>query len=102
MAPRLHQDILEEIEQIALFKYGALSHWGKNRKLALNGVIKKYKNRGEFLKIKNMYDQSGLFFPEWTDQIIGLRNGVTTHDIEGRVFFGRIVYLLTRHSLCSK
>ncbi|XVF72950.1 hypothetical protein PTKIN_Ptkin12aG0161600 [Pterospermum kingtungense] len=78
MAPRLYQDVLEEIEQIALFKYGALPHWGKNRNLVFDGVMKKYKNGGKFFKIKNVYDPSGLFSSEWTDQILGLRNGVAT------------------------
>lgn len=68
--PRLNQDVMEEVEQMAFFKYGAKPHWGKNRRLAFLGVKQKYPKFEEFMKAKTQMDPRGMFSSKWSDDLV--------------------------------
>lgn len=70
LTPRLNQDVWEEVEQMAFFKYGAKPHWAKNRNLAFLGVQKKYQKFGLFIAAKKQLDPQNVFSREWSDEIL--------------------------------
>ncbi|KAF9615261.1 hypothetical protein IFM89_022588 [Coptis chinensis] len=68
--PRLNQDVWEEVEQMAFFKYGAKPHWAKNRNLAFLGVQQKYPKFTKFLAAKKQLDPQNMFSSNWSDDIL--------------------------------
>ncbi|KAJ4835804.1 L-gulonolactone oxidase 3 [Turnera subulata] len=68
--PRLNQEVWEEVEQMAFFKYGAKPHWAKNRNLAFTDVQLKYPNFSKFLAAKKQLDPQNMFTSDWSDEIL--------------------------------
>ncbi|XP_022729242.1 L-gulonolactone oxidase 3-like isoform X1 [Durio zibethinus] len=68
--PRLNEDVMEEVEQMAFFKYRARPHWAKNRNLAFFNVQSKYPNYNKFLSVKKRLDPKNIFSSEWSDEIL--------------------------------
>ncbi|XP_059658010.1 L-gulonolactone oxidase 3 [Cornus florida] len=68
--PRLNQDVWEEVEQMAFFKYEAKPHWAKNRNLAFLNVQKKYPSFNKFVAAKKQLDPQNMFSSEWSDEIL--------------------------------
>ena len=72
--PRLDEDVLEEIEQMAIFKYKGMPHYGKNRPVGFLNLREKLGEKGnKFLAVMAKYDSEGLFSSDWTDAVLGIR-----------------------------
>ncbi|KAL1202224.1 L-gulonolactone oxidase 3 [Cardamine amara subsp. amara] len=76
LTPRLNEDVMEEMEQMAFVKHGAKPHWGKNRKVGFFGLKQKYgPNFDKFLEVKNKLDPKGMFSSEWSDEMLFGKEG---------------------------
>ncbi|XP_020518302.1 L-gulonolactone oxidase 3 isoform X2 [Amborella trichopoda] len=96
LTPRLNQDVWEEVEQMAFFKYSAKPHWAKNRKLAFAGVQQKYPKFKDFVAAKKRIDPDGVFSSKWSDEILF---GTETPKSDGCALEGLCICSEDRH--CS-
>ncbi|KAJ3695625.1 hypothetical protein LUZ60_001002 [Juncus effusus] len=78
--PRLNQDVMDEIEQMAFVKFNAKPHWGKNRRIAFLGIQPKYPNWDRFMKVKTKLDPKGMFNSSWLEKAMKLAAGSERED----------------------
>ncbi|KAL8256274.1 hypothetical protein R6Q59_031341 [Mikania micrantha] len=96
MTPRLNQNVMEEVEQMAFFKYDARPHWAKNRKIAFSNVGRKYKNFNKFVATKMKIDPHNIFSSDWSDELL---YGSKGEDYDGCALEGECICSEHRH--CS-
>ncbi|XP_054788984.1 L-gulonolactone oxidase 3-like, partial [Prosopis cineraria] len=94
--PRLNQDVWEEVEQMAFFKYGAKPHWAKNRNVAFLGVQDKYPKFKEFITAKQQLDPQNMFSSKWSDDLVYGKQG---EKVDGCALEGLCICSEDRH--CS-
>eukprot|EP01018_Ginkgo_biloba_P022324 Gb_14797 [translate_table: standard] len=70
--PRWNEDIMEEIEQLLLQKYGGRPHWAKNRVYTFQGTAQRAVSLQKFLEAKHRLDPFGFFSSEWSDAVLGI------------------------------
>ncbi|XP_078153398.1 D-arabinono-1,4-lactone oxidase family protein [Carex rostrata] len=95
--PRLYQDVMEEIEQMAFRKYNARPHFGKNRRVAFFGFVHKYPNWGKFMQVKKQLDPVGIFDSFWLDTVLKPESELEKED--GCAMEGQCICSTDRH--CS-
>ncbi|CAA6667373.1 unnamed protein product [Spirodela intermedia] len=101
--PRLDEDVLEEIEQLALFKYNGMPHWGKNRNVGFLTVRERLGEKGDkFVAAMAKYDKDGLFSSDWTDAILGLRGKSPVTTGKGCALEGLCICAFDEHCAPSK
>ncbi|MCO5557648.1 hypothetical protein L7F22_011215 [Adiantum nelumboides] len=96
---RLHQDVVEEMEQMMVFKYGGKPHWGKNRNVAFHGAAQKVVSADNFLGVKSELDPDGLFSSAWSDELLGLHDTFSKADGDHCALDGLCICREDRH--CS-
>ncbi|XP_051130130.1 L-gulonolactone oxidase 3 [Andrographis paniculata] len=97
--PRLHQDVWEEVEQMAFFGHGARPHWGKNRHVAFTGAAEKYPKLREFVAAKAALDPANVFSSDWSERVMAGNGGDAGDKEDGCALEGRCVCSEDRH--CS-
>ncbi|KAF3774119.1 L-gulonolactone oxidase 3 [Nymphaea thermarum] len=94
--PRLNQDVWEEVEQMAFFKYAAKPHWAKNRNVAFMDAKNKYPNFDKFIALKEQLDPRNTFSSEESDALL---NGTKELKTKGCALEGLCICSEDRH--CS-
>ncbi|EFJ06711.1 hypothetical protein SELMODRAFT_430460 [Selaginella moellendorffii] len=72
--PRLNMDVWQEVEQMAISKYGGVPHWGKNTPVTFSNLGTGSSPVLErFVGAMRRMDPDGLFSSTWSDRLLGIQ-----------------------------